>query len=79
MEKQMIINRAVASYQRLDELLRSKMLKDEHAAFLQGRKLELILLIYSLDEQALTWLTESATDVKPEMISLSGLREINFN
>ncbi len=79
MGEQMIVDRAVDRYQRLDEILRSKMLKDEHAAFLQGRKLELMLLIYNLDEQAIVRLTESSTDAKPEMVSLSSLREVNPN
>ena len=79
MDEQMIVDRTVNRYQRLDEILRSKMLKDEHAAFLQGRKLELMLLIYALDEQAIVRLTESSTDAKPKTVGLSRLREVNPN
>ena len=79
MGEQMIVDRTVDRYQRLDEILRSKMLKDEHAAFLQGRKFELMLLIYNLDEQAIVRLTESSTDAKPEMVGLNSLREVNPN
>ena len=79
MGEQMIVDRAVDRYQRLDEILRSKMLKDEHAAFLQGRKFELMLFIYNLDEQAIVQLTDSSVDAKPEMVGLSRLREVNSN
>ena len=53
MDKQIIINQAVKRYRGLDEILRRKMPEDEEAAFLQGRMLELMLLIYALDEQAI--------------------------
>ena len=55
------------------------MLKDEDAAFLQGRKHELMLLIYALDENAIAQLTESPVDAEPEMVNLCRLREINPN
>ncbi len=79
MNEQMIINKAVDRYHKLDEILGSQMLKDEDASFLRGRKLELMLLVYALDEQAIVRLTESPIDAKPELVSLSRLREINPN
>ena len=79
MDEQMIINQAVDRYHRLDEILRSQILKDEHAAFLRGRMLELILLIYTLDEQAIVRLTESPVDTKPEMVSVIRLIRVNLN
>ena len=75
----MIINQAVDRYHRLDEILRSQMLEGEDAAFLRGRKFELMLLIYTLDEQVVVPLTENPVDNKPEMVSLSMLREFNLN
>ena len=50
MEEQMIYNQAVDRYHRLDEILGSQMLKDEDAAFLRGRKFELMLLIYAYNK-----------------------------
>ncbi len=64
MDKQTIVNQAVKKYHRLDKVLRNRMLKDEHASFLRGRQLELMLLIYSLDEQASARLTGSPSDAK---------------
>ena len=65
MDKQLIgliVNQAVNRHHRLDEILRSQMLKEEDAAFLRGRKLELMLLIHTLDEHAIMRLTESPVD-----------------
>jgi len=76
---EMIINQAVDKYHRLDEILRNQMLEGEDAAFLRGRKFELMLLIYTLDEQVVVPLTENPVDDKPEMVSLSLLREFNLN
>ena len=70
MDKQMIVNQTVSRYHRLDEILRSQMLNEEDVAFLRGRKLELMLLIYTLDEQAIVRLTESPVDTKPEIVSV---------
>lgn len=78
MDKQAIINRAVDRYHRLDGILRSQMLKYEEATFLRGRMLELMLLIYTLDEQAIERLTENPADTKPEMVSVIRLR-VNLN
>lgn len=61
MDEQIIVNQAVDRYHRLDEILRSQMFEGEDAAFLRGRKFELTLLIYSLDEQAMARLTERST------------------
>jgi len=61
MDEQIIVNQAVNRYHRLDEILRSQLLEDEDAAFLRGRKFELTLLIYTLDEQAMARLTERST------------------
>ena len=47
MDEQMIYNQAVDRYHRLDVILRSQILEDEDAAFLRGRKFELMLLIYA--------------------------------
>jgi len=47
MDEQMIFNQVVDRYHRLDEILRSQVLKDDDAAFLRGRKFELMLLIYA--------------------------------
>ncbi len=79
MDEQMIINQAVDSYHRLDGVLRSQMLKDEEAAFLRGRMLELMLLICTLDEQAIVRLLESTVDTKPEMLGVIKLVRVNLN
>ncbi len=79
MIEQRIVNDAVDRYHRLDEVLRSRVLKDEEAAFLRGRKHELMLLIYTLDEQAITQLTENPVDNKPELVNISRIREVNLN
>ena len=79
MDEQMIINQAVDRYHRLDGILRSQMLKDEEAAFLRGRMLELMLLIYTLDEQAILRLLESPVDTKPEMVNIIRLIGVNLN
>jgi hypothetical protein len=50
MDEQMLIKRTVKKYQRLDEVLKSRALNDEEAAFLRGRMLELMSLIHTLDE-----------------------------
>ncbi len=77
MDKQAIISKAVDRYHKLDDILRSKMLKDEHAAFLQGRKFELMKLIYTLDNQAISRLTEHSVDTDPENVSV--IRVMRFN
>ena len=79
MGKQIIVNQAIDRYHRLDKILRSGMLREEEAAFLQGRQFELILLIYTLDEQAIVRLTESSVDGKPGMVDWSRLRKVNLN
>ena len=79
MEEQMIYNQAVDRYHRLDVILGSQMLKDEDAAFLRGRKFELMLLIYAFDEQAIMQLPESPLDAQPETVNISRLREVNSN
>ena len=50
MDEQMIYNQAVDRYRRLDVILRSQILEDEDAAFLRGRKFELMLLIYAYNK-----------------------------
>jgi len=50
MDEQMIINQAIDRYHRLDEILKSQVLKDEDAAFLRGRKFELMRLIYTYNK-----------------------------
>ena len=77
MDKQIIINQAVKRYRGLDEILRRKMPEDEEAAFLQGRMLELMLLIYALDEQAIVLLTKRPVDTKPENVSVLRLMSVN--
>ncbi len=79
MDKQTIVNQAVNKHHRLDEILRSQKLKEEDAAFLRGRKLELMLLIHTLDEQAIVQLTESPVDTKPEIVSIIRLIRVNLN
>ncbi len=78
MDGKMIINQAVDRYHRLDGILRSQMLKDEEAAFLRGRMLELMLLIHTLDEQAILRLLESPVDTQPEMVNVRLIR-VNLN
>jgi len=79
MDEQTIIDQAVDRYHRLDGILKSKILKDEQVAFLQGRMLELMLLIYILDEQAIVRLTESPMEIQPEMFSVIRLTRDNLN
>ena len=79
MDDQMIINQAVDRYHRLDRILRSQVLKDEEASFLLGRMLELMLLICTLDEQAIVQLLESPADTKPEMVSVIRFVRVNLN
>jgi len=80
MDKQMIINQAVDRYHRLDEILSNEILSDENKAFLQGRMLELMLLIYTLDERAIARLTERPEDTKPENVSVAiRLVRVNLN
>ena len=71
MDKQTIINQAVDRYHRLDRILSNEILSDENKAFLQGRMLELMLLIYTLDEQAIVRLTELPKDTEPENVSVA--------
>jgi len=79
MDEQMIINQAVDRYHRLDGILKSQMLKDEEAAFLRGRMLELMLLICTLDEPAIVRLLESPADTKPEMVGSIRFVRVNLN
>ncbi len=80
MDEQMIINQAVDRYHRLDEILSNEILSDENKAFLQGRMLELMLLIYTLDERAIARLTECPEDTKPENVSVAiRLMKVNLN
>ena len=79
MDEQKIINQAVDRYHRLDGMIRSQMLKDEEEAFLRGRMLELMLLIYTFDEQAIVRLTESPVDTKPEIVRVIRLMKVNLN
>jgi len=79
MDEQMIINQAVDRYHRLDGILRSQRLKYAEAAFLRGRMLELMLLSYTLDEQAILRLTESPVDTKPQMVNAIKLIRVNLN
>ena len=79
MNEEIIVGRAIDRYKRLDEIIRSRMLKDEEVAFIQGRKLELMLLIHALDEQAISRLAESLADTEPEMVNISGPGEVNLN
>ena len=71
MNERVIINQAVDRYNKLVGILRNEILKDEDAAFLQGRMLELLLLIYTLDEQAILRLTERLADTKPENVDVN--------
>ncbi len=65
MDERMVINQVVDRYHRLEEILRNKILSADKRSFLQGRMLELILLIYTLDERALVRLTGLPADIKP--------------
>ena len=71
MDERVIINQAVDRYNKLVGILRNKILKDEDAAFLQGRMLELLLFIYTLDEQAILRLTERLVDTKPKNVDVN--------
>ncbi len=79
MDEQTIINQAVDKYHRLDDILRSQTLKDKEAAFLRGRMLELMLLICTLDEQAILQLLESPVDTQPGMVNAVRVIKINLN
>jgi hypothetical protein len=61
MDERVIINQAVDRYNKLVGILRNEILKDEDSAFLQGRMMELLLLIYTLDEQAILRLSRYQT------------------
>jgi hypothetical protein len=71
MDEKVIINQAVDRYNKLFGILRNATLKDEDASFLQGRMLELLLLIYTLDEQAISRITERLADTKAENIEVN--------
>jgi hypothetical protein len=71
MDERVIINQAVDRYNKLVGILRNEILKDEDSAFLQGRMMELLLLIYTLDEQATLRLTERLVDTKPENVNIN--------
>ena len=76
----MIINQAVGRYHRLDGILSNEILSDENKAFLQGRMLELMLLIYTLDKQAIGRLTECPEDTEPENVRVAiRLIRVNLN
>ena len=79
MNEQMIINQAVDTYHRLDRILSSQMLKDEEAAFLRGRMLELMLLICTLDEQVIVRLLERPVETELETVSDIKLIRISLN
>ena len=79
MDEQMIINQAVDSYHRLGGILRSQTLKGEEAAFLRGRMLELMLLICTLDEQAIVRLLEDAVDTEAETVKVARVIRVNLN
>ncbi|MFQ5997431.1 MAG: hypothetical protein ACE5KP_07410 [Dehalococcoidales bacterium] len=80
MDKQTLINQAVDRYHRLDRMLSNEILSDENKAFLQGRMLELMLFIYTLDEQAILRLTECPEATKPENVSVAiRLLRVNLN
>ena len=71
MDEKVIINQAVDRYNKLFGILRNATLKDEDASFLQGRMLELLLLIYTLDEQAISRITERLADTKAENVEVN--------
>lgn len=71
MDERVIINQAVDRYNKLFGILRNATLKDEDASFLQGRMLELLLLIYTLDDQALLRITERLADTKAENVEVN--------
>jgi len=71
MDEKVIINQAVDRYNKLFGILRNATLKDEDSSFLQGRMLELLLLIYTLDEQAISRITERLADTKAENIEVN--------
>ena len=79
MDEQTLINQAVDTYHRLDGILRSQVLKDEESAFLRGRMLELMLLICTLDEQAIVRLLDSPVDTKPETVGITRAIKVNLN
>ena len=79
MDDQTIVIQAVNRYHRLNELLRSQMLREEEVAFIRGRMLELMLLIYTLDEQAIVQMLESSVDTKPEMVSVIRRIRVTLN
>jgi len=80
MDEQSIIDQAVDRYHRLDRILSNETLSDENKAFLQGRMLELMLLIYTLDEQAIARLTEPPVDTEPEDVRVAiRLMRVNLN
>ena len=79
MDEQTLINQTVDTYHRLDGILRSQVLKDEESAFLRGRMLELMLLICTLDEQAIVRLLDSTVDTKPETVGITRAIKVNLN
>jgi len=80
MDEQMIINQAVDRYHSLDGILSNEILSDENKAFLQGQMLELMLLIYILDKQAIGRLTECPEDTEPENVRVAiRLIRVNLN
>ncbi len=79
MDEQVIINQAVDRYHRLEGILRNEILSDEKKAFLQGRILELILLIYTLDKRAVARLTELPVDTKTENVCVIRLIRVKPN
>lgn len=79
MDEQTIVNQAVDRYHRLDEILKSQMLKEEEAAFLRGRMLELMLLVCTLDEQAIVRLLENSVEADTEMVGVIRHIRVNLN
>ena len=79
MNEQMIINQAVDTYHRLYRILSNQVLKDEETAFLRGRMLELMLLICTLDEQAIVRLLERPVETELETLSDFRLIRISLN
>lgn len=79
MIEQNIVNKAIDKYFKLDEILRSRALRDEEAAFLRGRKHELMMLICSLDKQTTTQFTERTASSNAELVELGMIREVYLN
>jgi hypothetical protein len=79
MDEQMIINQAIDRYHKLDGILSNEILSDENKAFLQGQMVELMRLIYTLDERAIARLTKYPEDTKSEDGCAIRLLRVNLN